>query len=763
MYKTRILTGFTALIAIFILAGPAFGEMQVRVDIGDKEQANTIRNLNLDIAYVDHDMLYVDIIADKGDLSILDRHGLSYTIVHEDITAFYQSRYGDVLLMGGYPTMAEAYDSLDLLYATYPDIVTEKDSIGYTIEGRPIYMVKISDNVQIDEDEPEIFINGLIHAREPGALLFNLYYMRYLCDNYGSDPLVTELVDEREFYFIPLVNPDGYEENRRNAPNGGGMWRKNKRNNGGGSYGVDLNRNWGYMWGYDDFGSSPDPESEVYRGTGPFSEPETQFLREFVNSREFITALNYHTYGGHCIYAYGYDPMVHAEDLQLLMAMGDTMTSVNGYNYGTVWQLLYPSNGDAVDWQYGERAEKPKIFSIVIECGWAGDGFWPPESRIPEINEENLDLALILSDFSDNPYAVGPPLPPTIYPLGTIYENNYTVYWNHSDTLNPGIEYELIEHTGFRRGEEGFEEGDGNWTFDGFSISTARANSGTYSLWSGRRNNSVYSAVCNTPLQVAEGDTLEFWTWYDIELDYDYIYVQVTTDGGATYHSLEGNITTNYNPNGANLGNGITGNSNNNWIEARFPLDGYWNHDVVIRFLYVTDYWTVNPGMYIDDLFPIESFENSVILSSNIPDTSYHIAFRDSGDYYYQVRAKDQQEQWSYYSDLELAVVRPTTSIDPIDDNIPYGFRLYNNYPNPFNASTNIAFSLPEPGYIRLDILNLLGEVVDIPAQGIYPEGKHTIIWNGTDSKGKELASGYYFYRLSAGQESTAKKMLMLK
>jgi murein tripeptide amidase MpaA len=97
-----------------------------------------------------------------------------------------------------------------------------------------------------------------------------MYYMWYLLENYGTDPEATYLVDNREMYFVPCFNPDGYEYNRQTDPNGGGMWRKNRRNNGG-SYGVDLNRNFGYMWGYDDLGSSPIPSSETYRGPSAFS------------------------------------------------------------------------------------------------------------------------------------------------------------------------------------------------------------------------------------------------------------------------------------------------------------------------------------------------------------------------------------------------------------------------------------------------------------------------------------------------------------
>jgi hypothetical protein len=127
------------------------------------------------------------------------------------------------------------------------------------------------------------------------------------------------------------------------------------------------------------------------------------------------------------------------------------------------------------------------------------------------------------------------------------------------------------------------------------------------------------------------------------------------------------------------------------------------------------------------------------------------------------VRAQDAEEQWSPLSNLELAEVRPQTSVDDGEDNIPYAFALYNNYPNPFNAGTNISFSLPEQGYIKLDVINILGEKITTLAEGNYPAGRHSVVWDGQDHSGESVSSGFYFYRLSSGDKSVAKRMLMLK
>src|SRR5690606_2209606 len=117
----------------------------------------------------------------------------------------------------------------------------------------------ISDQPDVDQDEPEVLYDALHHAREPASLSQLIFYMWYLLENYGTNDEVTYLVDSTEMYFVPCVNPDGYVYNWNNHPTGGGMWRKNRRVNGNGTFGVDLNRNYGHEWGYNNTGSSPDP------------------------------------------------------------------------------------------------------------------------------------------------------------------------------------------------------------------------------------------------------------------------------------------------------------------------------------------------------------------------------------------------------------------------------------------------------------------------------------------------------------------------
>lgn len=293
--------------------------------------------------------------------------------------------------MGGYFKYDEMMTHLNQLAQLYPDLVKPLDTIegGVTHQGRHLYWLKLSDNPMADEDEPEILFTGTIHAREPVTISLLIFFMYYLLENYDSDPEIQYLLDHHELYFIPCINPDGYIYNETNNPLGGGMWRKNMRNNGNGYFGVDLNRNFGYMWGYDNNGSSPTPGSETYRGPSAFSEPETKLVRNFCNQHQFRFCMNYHAHGNLLLYPWGYLNISSPDEL-VLKSNAQSMAALNSYSTGRPAQLLYTTNGDANDWMYGEQTAKPKILAYVSEVGSSEDGFWPAINRIIPLCQENV-------------------------------------------------------------------------------------------------------------------------------------------------------------------------------------------------------------------------------------------------------------------------------------------------------------------------------------------------------------------------------------
>jgi len=386
---------------------------EIKIYNNDLSDHDILHLLGIDVDHIYRENEYIQFVISQYDLDKLILENISYEIIHEDIEEFYKSRliqnyssrdfnYGS---MGGYYTFQEIEENIDELISFYPNIISEKISIGLSLEGRNIWALKVSDNPNINESEPQALYTGLHHSREPMSYMNLFYFMHWLGENYNSDLLAQHLVDNRELWFIPAINPDGLVYNQTIAPDGGGMQRKNTRDSCSSTpIGVDLNRNYGYLWGYDNEGSSPDGCSETYRGTSPFSEPETQAVRDFVNQHNFKINFNYHSYSDLLIYPFGYEYENNApqEDIDIFIEYGEDMVQYNGYTLGTGPDLLYPVNGDACDWMYGEA----DIFSYTPEIGGNSDGFWPPTQRILPLAQENLYPNQVLALNAGSKYDV---------------------------------------------------------------------------------------------------------------------------------------------------------------------------------------------------------------------------------------------------------------------------------------------------------------------------------------------------------------------
>ncbi|MFN0152527.1 MAG: M14 family zinc carboxypeptidase [bacterium] len=325
----------------------------------------------------------------------LEALGYRPTIVVADLAAQYESR-SLAPGFGGFHTWSEMIAEIDSLAAAHPAIMTPKFSIGQSLEGRDMWAVKISDNPGVDEAEAEVLFDGVTHAREIMTVEMVLHYIRYLLDGYGVDPTATFLVDNREIFFVPVINADGFVYNETTNPNGGGMWRKNRRDNGGGCFGVDLNRNYPYAWGGQ--GADTNCDSETYRGTGPASEPEVQTMMAFIDSREFVTHQSFHSFAELILHSWGYDNIPQAPDDSLLGAIGTIMARDSGYPAGQAGDLLYNASGNAFDWSYGDTSNHSKIIAYTTEIG--GTWFWPEESEMPGLLVENLWGHIYLSQIA---------------------------------------------------------------------------------------------------------------------------------------------------------------------------------------------------------------------------------------------------------------------------------------------------------------------------------------------------------------------------
>lgn len=638
---------------LVLIAGPLMAaidvsDTQVKIYFDNKQQLHELRGAGLDIVKTTPE--FIEVITNPGELENLAALGYRTEVVHESLTEFYISRLPHTATpqdMGGYKTLAEIEASMTLIASNYPSIVSGPTSIGATHEGRDLWAVKISDNPGVDEDEPEVLFTAAIHAREVITPELMLTYMEWLTSNYGVDPTATELVDTREIWFVPVVNPDGYYHNQVIAPSGGGMWRKNRRDNGDGSRGVDLNRNFGYEFGFDDEGSSPYPSSETYRGPSGFSEPETQAMRDFELAHDFVLSCYYHSYSDIFIYPWGY-ARIKTPDQDIFAAMGDTIQGMNGYIPGTGWELLYTTNGGSDDWEYGEQTLKNKCYGTTIEIGTDADGFWPSLSRKPVLVAENMGPIKFLTRVAGYIETLGAPLPPTVSVPGQVDGGGYTINLIDNDPDNPAVVYELRELQNARAVLDPGDDLNG-WTTNDWSVAASGYNS-LHSFYSGAENNSHSYLQTVYPYDVQNGDTLSFMTYLDLEFYYDFAYVEVSTDG-ENFTSIPGTGTSNYNPYGGNMGNGITGSSGA-WVEVHFDLSAYAGQQVYFRIVCQTDDWTLGFGMYIDDIYPHVLFQSETVLATDLAETSFDVTDRPIGVYYYEARTRDAQNQWSPFSTL---------------------------------------------------------------------------------------------------------------
>ncbi len=295
----------------------------------------------------------------------------------------------------------------------YPSIV-QRFSIGTSYEGRTIWALKISDNVGTDENEPEVLFNANQHAREHLTVEMALYLLDELTQDYGSDTAITNAVNGREIWLVPMVNPDGVEYDI--ATGAYRMWRKNRQPNAGSSsVGTDLNRNWGWQWGCCG-GSSGSFSSETYRGASAFSAPETQVLRDFVNSRvingtqQIRAGIDIHTYSELILWPYGYTfndtaPGLSADEQATFATLGRAMATTNGFTPEQSSDL-YIADGTIIDWLWGQH----KIFAYTFELypTTSNPGFYPPDEAIPAQTSRNRAAVLMLLDHADCPYkAIG--------------------------------------------------------------------------------------------------------------------------------------------------------------------------------------------------------------------------------------------------------------------------------------------------------------------------------------------------------------------
>ena len=328
----------------------------------------------------------------------------TFIVIFLVITSFsafgisYQNKTS-ILLPYEYYNYQNMTNDLNDLYKENTDIMTMK-SLGKTYEGRDIWLIKISDNVDINENEPGVLLMGAHHGNEKPSYESLIFFIKHIISFYraensdndedgsiNEDPIdgldndndgkidedpsedrVRNVINETEIFIVPMVNPDGVEF-------GDDGWRKNRNPKEGqtDNIGVDLNRNYAYKWElYDIFPAkygnlwTSQPESWNYRGESPFSEAETTAIKNFVESEKINISLSYHSYGEFISYPWTHTSQVTPNE-NLFLRIGKGISNINGYELysGKSTYLPWPGGtiGTSENWLYGEKG----VLSYTIE------------------------------------------------------------------------------------------------------------------------------------------------------------------------------------------------------------------------------------------------------------------------------------------------------------------------------------------------------------------------------------------------------------
>lgn len=678
------------LLVFLMLSAPLFSQQstykRVKIDLKDHSLTELVRT-GIEINAIDKTQTFVTAEITDSEIQKLESAGFHTEVLIADMQQYYVQRnlkkasynqndapatngqwavpqHFKLGPCGGFLTVDQMLLELDSMRLLYPNLISVKTqaSATTTIEGRKIYYVKISDNPNTDESEPELLYTGMHHAREPIGMQHLLYYMWYLLENYDTDQEIRGLVNSTEMYFVPVVNVDGYQYNISTAPGGGGMWRKNRRNNGDGSVGIDLNRNYGYAWGYDDDGSSPYPYDETYRGTEAFSEPETQIMKEFCEAHNFKIALNYHSYSNLLLYAWGFQNDL-PPDNSIFYTYAQQMSTYNTYLFGPGYSTIYPSNGGSDDWMYGEQVTKNKILAYTPEVGSQVDGFWPEVDRIIPLCKENMlqsltaarlvgvyakaidrsplyvknksgafqfelkrygqvngSYTISLQPLGNSFLSVG--APKTYSAMALLSKQRDSISYQLTDAVNVGdtLRYLLTVNNGsydlYDTITKFFGYSDTlffdkftdmtNWTANNWNTTTSDYRSSPRSMADSPSgvypNNAVSNLTMKNTVHIAPGliQTLHFYAKWVIEREFDYVQVKISEDNGQTWTPLQG-TRTHAGGIDQDYGQPLYDGSQFDWLAEVFDLKPWEGKDVKFRITLKSDGNEQRDGFYLDD------------------------------------------------------------------------------------------------------------------------------------------------------------------
>ena len=419
MTNLKIKASAATLVSLFLLAlapvarGDAARPMIVRVNPETRADAAFLMS-HFDETH-NHGHGEVELLLWPGDAAELDALGYDYTVVVEDLFAqdsANPTKADHRIALPGpdrddYRRLTDYNDEMHALAKKNPDLVKLVEMPRPSLEGRTIYGVEIASGVKKQDGRPIFYIDGVHHAREWPASEYTMLFVHHLVEKFGKDKEITSLLKKARVIAVPIVNVDGFNYSResvlsvnqpvRNATSNTaagngfeGYWRKNRRSFTGATvpgaqvnpdaYGVDPNRNYAYLWGDNQGGSSGLLVDQTYRGTAPFSEPEVENVRDVVLNRSVTAVVTNHTYQASVLRAGGGD----APEDKFLESFGQKLADILQYsNQATVG---YPTTGTTDDWAYAAKG----IFGYTIEHGRLG--FHPAYAdEVGKYHDQHMD------------------------------------------------------------------------------------------------------------------------------------------------------------------------------------------------------------------------------------------------------------------------------------------------------------------------------------------------------------------------------------
>lgn len=710
-------------------------KMIVRVYTEDYSSLEKIKLKSLDIAGRKYNEYY-DIVVTPEEYEQILSSGMNHKIVTEDIEKL-KEQYRRT-----YHSYSEATGILRN-YASNNPSICKLDSIGPSYEDRWVYVLKISDNPGVEEEsEPGILFDGLHHSREWATVEVILFYADTLIQGYGTDPTITSLVDNNEVWLIPIVNPDGYVYDYP----AGNYWRKNRKPYLG-YMGTDLNRNYNGALNEDPHGSwcsvpsgasiSNYPSSSTFCGAYSGWGDVVAAMMEFHRNHDINANISYHSYAEEIIWPWAYNTSIKTPDStayeHIAQEMASRIQALGGGNY-VASGSLYPNTGTTRTWVYGFHhfVKGTASLSYTIEVGTS---FYQDTSDLENIVHENWEGALFLALQADSIRAnLLPEIPaPDFYTPDTVNTDTFSVSWVPVNKQFSGPDRWQLDHLeNYQYSMDDIESGTSLWNLYGYTQSSARSYSGSYSLYSGSSDNIANCATTEYPYLVQSGDSLSFWCWYDIEDNYDVTVVEVSEDLNEWIQ----------------LDERYTGNSGG-WVQKKYSLEPWVGKTIYYRFKTVTDDYTLEENFYVDDISPVPEFETISMLDSTITDTTYQIDSMAEGTHYFRVRGHNFRG-WGNYSHISETYVSYSGISGPDIEKKGISLKI-----EPTRGKLTVFYSLNNGRKISIKVHDVCGRKIR-EINRIAAEGSHSITID-------DLPSGIWFVTLDAGDKTLREKAIVIR